>query len=71
MTFPPGLLYHPNVGKDGEICGDTIAKVFGPTKNVTDLARMVRSSCGAPLSVHACLCTGYFVYGNPKSGITS
>ena len=41
MFFRPGVLYHPNVSKDGEICGDAIAKAFGPTKNVTDLARMV------------------------------
>lgn len=42
MSFRPGVLYHPNVSKDGEICGDTIAKTFGPTKYITDLARMVR-----------------------------
>jgi ubiquitin-protein ligase len=42
MTFKPGQLYHPNINAEtGEICADTITKSFGPTKNVTDLAKLV------------------------------
>lgn len=32
----------------GEVCSDTITKAFGPTKNVTDLARMVQAFLGTP-----------------------
>ena len=47
--FEPGQLYHPNVNRDtGEICADTITKCFGPTKNVTDLARMVQQFLQIP-----------------------
>jgi ubiquitin-protein ligase len=42
MAFLPGQLYHPNVSKDsGELCGDRIAEAFGPTKNSSDLAKLV------------------------------
>ena len=32
----------------GDICGDLIVKSFGPTKNVTDLAKLVRDFMAAP-----------------------
>lgn len=39
--FPPGLLYHPQVSKDGAVCSADFASMFGPTKNVTDVAKHV------------------------------
>ena len=49
MSFVPGQLYHPNVARDsGDLCGDNIAAVFGPTKNSTDLARLVLSFMATP-----------------------
>jgi peroxin-4 len=42
MTFKPGELYHPNVNREtGEICADMISKTWGPTQNVTTLAKLV------------------------------
>lgn len=39
VIFPHGSLYHPNVHiETGEIC---VAESFGPTKNVTDVAKTV------------------------------
>ena len=32
----------------GDICGDLITKNFGPTKNVTDLAKLVVAFMGTP-----------------------
>ena len=49
MSFQPGHLYHPNVAKEsGDLCGDNIAAVFGPTKNSTDLARLVLTFMATP-----------------------
>ena len=76
MSFRPGVLYHPNVSKDGEICSDTIAKSFGPTKNVTDLARMVSGSGSRSVALADRLClavhaAGYRVLGDPESGVAT
>jgi ubiquitin-protein ligase len=50
MLFePPGALYHPNVNQTtGEICAGTIEKHFSPTKNVTDLGKMVLEFLSIP-----------------------
>lgn len=48
MLFPAGMLYHPQVDKTGAICSEDFGKSFGPTKNVTDIAKFVITLLAQP-----------------------
>lgn len=44
VTFAPNVLYHPQVETaTGRVCADEISKVFGPTKNMMDLAGTLKN----------------------------
>ena len=56
LSFVPGQVYHPNVIQaSGEMCGEELAKVFGPTKNSTDLAKC-GDGCAAVARRCRCRC---------------
>lgn len=48
LEFVPGMLHHPQVSKEGAVCSEDIAKAFGPTKNMTDIARLVQALLAQP-----------------------
>lgn len=49
LYFNPGQMFHPNVdAASGVVCGLDIDKMWGPTKNVTDLAKFLLNFLNAP-----------------------